>query len=67
NPVQGVTVRWTVTVGEGDVSAEQTATGSDGKASVTWELGGRIGVQRVTANLEGASGSPVTFSATVLF
>ncbi len=67
NPVQGVTIRWAVTVGEGDVSAEETATGSDGQASVTWELGGRIGVQRVTASLEGASGSPVTFSATVLF
>jgi hypothetical protein len=67
NPVPGVTVRWAVTVGEGDVSQEETPTGSDGTASVTWELGGRIGVQRVIASLAGASGSPVTFSATVLF
>jgi Big-like domain-containing protein len=67
NPVAGATVRWAVTVGEGQVSQEQTPTGADGRASVTWELGGRIGVQRVTAFLEGASGSPVTFSATVLF
>jgi hypothetical protein len=67
NPVQGVTIRWAVTVGEGQVSQEQTPTGSDGMAAVTWELGGRIGVQRVTASLEGANGSPVTFSATVLF
>jgi hypothetical protein len=67
NPVPGVTIQWAVTVGEGEVSQPQTPTGSDGTASVTWELGGRIGVQRVTASLEGASGSPVTFSATVLF
>jgi hypothetical protein len=67
NPVPGVTIRWAVTLGEGEVSQLQTPTGSDGTASVTWELGGRIGVQRVTASLEGASGSPVTFSATVLF
>ena len=67
NPVPGVTVRWEVTVGEGVVSQEQTPTAADGTASVTWELGGRIGVQRVTASLDGASGSPVTFSATVLF
>ena len=67
NPVPGVTIIWAVTVGEGEVSQEQTPTGSDGTASVTWELGGRIGVQRVTASLDGASGSPVTFSATVLF
>jgi hypothetical protein len=67
NPVAGATVQWAVTVGEGKVSQEQTPTGTDGSASVTWELGGRIGVQRVTAFLEGASGSPVIFSATVLF
>jgi hypothetical protein len=67
NPVPGVIVQWAVTVGEGEVSQEQTPTGSDGAASVTWELGGRIGVQRVAAFLEGANGSPVTFSATVLF
>ncbi len=67
NPVPGVTILWAVTVGEGELSQEQTATGADGTASVTWELGGRIGVQRVIASLEGATGSPVTFSATVLF
>jgi hypothetical protein len=67
NPVPGVTIRWAVTVGEGQVSQQQTPTAADGTASVTWELGGRIGVQRVTASLEGATGSPVTFSATVLF
>ena len=67
NPVQGVVVHWEVSVGEGELSAEETLTGADGKASVTWKLGGRIGLQRVTATVEGANGSPVTFSATVLF
>lgn len=67
NPVSGIRVRWEVTVGEGQVSAGETDTGADGTASVLWTLGGRIGVQKVTATVEGTSGSPVTFSATVLF
>lgn len=67
NPVRGVTVEWDVTVGEGNVSEDETTSGSDGTTFVYWELGGRIGVQKVTATVEGVNGSPVTFSATVLF
>lgn len=67
NPVQGVTVEWEVTVGEGEVSEDETISGADGISFVYWELGGRIGVQKVTATVEGVNGSPVTFSATVLF
>jgi hypothetical protein len=67
NPVAGINVGWAVTAGEGEVSEAQTATGADGTASVLWTLGGRIGVQKVTASVAGASGSPLTFSATVLF
>jgi hypothetical protein len=67
NPVEGVSVAWEVTVGEGELSAATTSTAADGTASVVWKLGGRIGLQRVTATVEGATGSPVTFSATVLF
>jgi hypothetical protein len=67
NPVSGFAVTWEVTAGEGQVSAAETATDASGTASVTWTLGGRIGVQKVTATVPGATGSPVTFSATVLF
>jgi hypothetical protein len=67
NPVPGTRVEWDVTVGEGDVSADETDTGADGTSSVVWTLGGRVGVQQVTASVEGASGSPITFSAHVLF
>ena len=67
NPVSGVEVQWQVTAGEGSVSADLTGTGADGTASVSWTLGGRIGVQKVTATVPGTTGSPVTFSATVLF
>jgi hypothetical protein len=67
NPVAGAEVRWETSSGSGQVSAETTLTGSDGTTSVIWILGSRIGVQRATATVEHADGSPVTFSATVLF
>jgi hypothetical protein len=67
NPVGGVQVAWTVTAGRGEVSNAQTPTGSDGKAAVTWTLGLSVGVQKVTARVDRAHGSPVTFTATVLF
>jgi len=67
NPVGGAEVEWDVTAGRGSVSSPQTATGADGKATVTWTLGLGIGVQKLTARVEGAHGSPVTFTATVLF
>jgi hypothetical protein len=60
-------VAWEVTTGGGTVSSAATATGEDGRASVTWTLGLRIGVQKLVARVEGAHGSPVTFTATVLF
>lgn len=67
NPVAGVGVAWKVTAGDGEVSANETPTAADGTASVIWTLGARIGVQKVSASVKGATGSPVTFSATVLF
>ena len=67
NPVAGAEVRWETSSGSGDVSAETTLTGSDGTTSVIWTLGNRVGVQRATAKVEHAEGSPVTFTATVLF
>jgi hypothetical protein len=67
NPVAGAEIRWETSSGSGDVSAETTLTGSDGTTNVIWTLGNRIGVQRATAKVEHADGSPVTFAATVLF
>ena len=67
NPVADIEVVWAVTAGEGEVSQERTTTGADGTASVFWTLGGRIGVQKVTASVSGATNSPLTYSATVLF
>jgi hypothetical protein len=67
NPVAGAEVRWETSSGSGSLSAETTLTGSDGTTSVIWTLGNRVGVQRATAKVEHADGSPVTFSATVLF
>jgi hypothetical protein len=67
NPVPGAVVGWTVTAGEGEVSAAETTTTPDGLTQVEWTLGDRIGVQKVAASVPGAQGSPVTFTATVLF
>jgi len=67
NPVEGAEVKWKVTAGGGVVSAEKDPTSVDGTSSVTWTLGNGIGVQKVAASVDGASGSPVTFTAIVLF
>jgi len=49
------------------VSSEHVATAADGTSSVSWTLGSGFGVQQVTAEVHGAHGSPVTFTAAVLF
>ena len=67
NPVPEVPVAWQVTAGEGQASESITRTGSDGTAGVEWTLGDRIGVHKLTATIEQATGSPATFTATVLF
>jgi Big-like domain-containing protein len=67
NPVPNVSVAWRVTAGQGELGAASTATDADGKATVAWTLGSRIGVQKLTAAIEAVTGSPVTFTATVLF
>jgi hypothetical protein len=69
NPVPNVVVEWKVESGKGEVSQSETGTGADGTASVVWTLGRRLGVQVVSARVkEGdVSGSPIIFTATVLF
>ena len=67
DPVIGTAVEWEVTVGGGVVSSGSSVTGSDGRATVSWTLGQAVGVQKMVARVGGAEGSPVTFTATVLF
>ena len=67
NPVSGAVVTWVVTAGDGELSPLGSETGADGTAAVSWELGDQVGVQKVTAAMPGVTGSPVTFTAVVLF
>jgi hypothetical protein len=62
NPVSGATVAFSVTGGSGIVSGGSAVTNASGVATVSsWLLG--AGINTLNANLEGATGSPVTFSA----
>jgi hypothetical protein len=67
NLVSGAMVTWDVTAGGGQVSSRQSETGADGTTAVSWNLGDRAGVQKVTASIPGVTGSPITFTAVVLF
>jgi hypothetical protein len=67
NPVPEVPVAWQVIAGEGTVDSPITTTDAEGKASVGWTLGNRIGVHKLTAAIGSATGSPVTFTAVVYF
>jgi hypothetical protein len=67
NPVGGAQVAWATDPEDGRVSAATTSTAADGSASVTWTLGNRVGTQKATATVAGASGSPLLFTSFVLF
>jgi len=67
NPVSGAVVTWAVMAGDGELSLHASETGADGTTAVSWELGDQVGVQKVTAAMPGITGSPVTFTAVVLF
>jgi hypothetical protein len=67
NAIGGTTVAWEVKSGGGELSASETQTETDGTTSVTWTLGDQSGFQRATATVSGATGSPLTFEAFVLF
>jgi hypothetical protein len=63
NPVPGVDVQFSVTLGGGSlVGGGQT--GSNGQIGVAWTLGNSTGANELTATAAGLSGSPVVFSAT---
>jgi len=67
NQVPNVPVAWQVTAGEGQLRELITRTASDGTTTAGWTLGNRSGVHKLTATIEQATVSPVTFTATVLF
>lgn len=61
-PVNGTTVTWSVTAGEGSLSSASTTTGGQGETQVQWTLGTIAGEQNVEAKIsEAASG--ITFAA----
>ena len=62
NPIEGVTVNFTVVSGAGSVSPASVVTGSDGQASTSWTLGKDASANQV---LQAAVGALTTqFSAT---
>ncbi|WP_205573310.1 Ig-like domain-containing protein [Flavisolibacter nicotianae] len=67
-PMQGVTVKWAVSSGGGQVGASST-TNANGQASTNWTLGAS-GPQTVTATVTKSdgtqvTGSPLTFTAAI--
>ncbi|MGZ8391867.1 MAG: hypothetical protein ACXWWK_03390 [Gemmatimonadales bacterium] len=69
NPVPEVSVSWQVATGGGEVSEALTPTDPTGTATVKWTLGSQRGIQRLTASVGTGpvTGSPLAFTATVLF
>ena len=61
-PVEGVDVDWAA--GQGGSLAQEEESDVDGFASVVWTLGPEIGTHAVTAAIDGADGSPLTYTAT---
>lgn len=62
-PVEGVTVEWE-TSNPGSAIGSSSLTDPNGIAQTTWKLSQTAGPQAATATVDGATGSPVTFSAT---
>jgi plastocyanin len=64
SPQSGVTVNWSTLTGS--LAPASGPTGSDGIAASSWTLGPTPGAQTAEAAVAGATGSPVTFSATAV-
>jgi hypothetical protein len=60
-PVAGVDVEWSV--GQGGSLSDEQPSDEEGLASVVWTLGPDVGEQEATASVEGADGSPLTYTA----
>jgi hypothetical protein len=65
NPVESVTVNWTVASGGGSLSAPSSKTNGSGVARVTLTLGPDAGPNGVSASVPGITGG-VTFTATAI-
>ena len=61
-PVSGIPVRWGT--GTGSISPSQGSTATDGTTAGVWTLGEELGTQNATASVNGATNSPIVFSAT---
>lgn len=67
NPMEGVSVTFTVKSGGGSVSGSNAVTDVNGIARVGgWTLGQAAGINTMSANVEGAVGSPATFTASAV-
>ena len=64
NAAPGVTVVWSTSVSNGQLTPPLVATDADGTASATWTLGAQAGAHTAQAAVDGAIGSPVSFTAT---
>ena len=62
SPQSGVTVTWSTSNGSLNPASGQTD--ATGIAASTWVLGANAGAQTAQAAVQGATGSPVTFTAT---
>jgi plastocyanin len=62
-PASGVPVAWST--GSGSLNPSSAETDADGFSSSTWTLGNTPGAVTATASVTNATGSPVTFTATV--
>ncbi|OYV72126.1 MAG: hypothetical protein B7Z72_05470 [Gemmatimonadetes bacterium 21-71-4] len=63
-PQAGDTVTWAAVGTGASVTPPKSVTDATGVATTAWTLGHTAGSQSATATLAGATGSPVTFSAT---
>lgn len=61
--LRGATVAWSTTASNSTVDPTSVLTGDNGIASTSWTLGSAIGTQSASAAVQGAGGSPVTFTA----
>jgi plastocyanin len=64
SPAANAPVTWSTTSADGALSPTSGATDANGITSSSWTLGTLSGSQTAEATLSGASGSPVTFTAT---
>lgn len=63
-PVEGVDVDFSA--GQGGSLGDEAESGEDGIASAVWTLGPDVGTQSATAGIDGADGSPLTYTASAI-